>query len=641
LEPLIEPEGLAMRSTASRLALFAALVAFGSPAPAQAPKLSDDVVFTFIADAGAKDVLDALPKDNNPNIVMRPNDGGEFHLYVKNPAKALKTYTVELNAEPKGTISARIEVKIPGDKWMRVRIPKPAAEPVVPAVPVAAPATATPPAPKVELPSGQELIRSTDGFRFVLRLMVKDDDGALAPVKGTDGADLGRVCTVTLAKPSVYLDVAKPILVAPKDKPAQIRVPAKAIVGKASGDATVLLSFPPTLNAPGLMLREGVYRRAISLDGGPNASVVLLGSVQKYGNKFRAEVSIDGIARAFIYTSEPKGEVTDELQKFDTQVVRILSGKSVTRPTAAFPIKLEVDNAPDNANLEVRVRQVGADDTDANKEVLPLKGSRQERVWIDLAGKVDGGFAIANRSVDWIVPLDLSERRGRLEVVCALAGSTIKSDPFIITVDATAPEDVKFLKLPAQHIKGTPLPVTAALQDLDTKVVKAIFFLGELQEDGKLPDGPKVAGARAIDPKTKLPSPVNWIGLMSLPPEKRGEITIGVAVTDEVGNTTTETQKVELIDPPAPNGTIIGKVVIGERAQPGLTVTLADGEGKPKGETKTDAFGKFKFEKVAPGAYTLKTIKTDVTLGLTGTAAAQVENGKTVKPEIFLKRNLP
>ena len=628
-----------MRSTASRLALLAALVAFGSPAPAQPPKLSDDVVFTFIADAGAKDVLDTLPKDNNPNIVLRPNDGGEFHLYVKNPAKALKTYTVELSAEPKGTIAARIEVKIPGNKWTRVRMPKPA--PVVAVVPVAAPAPTTPPAPKAELPSGQELIRSNLGFRFVLRLLAKDDDGALVPVKGTDGADLGRVCTVTLAKPSAYLDVAKPTLVAPKDKPARISVPAKAIAGIASGEVTVQLSFPPTLNAPGLMLREGVYRRAISLDGGPNASVVLLGSVQKYGNKFRAEVSIDGIARAFIYTSEPKGEVTDELQKFDTQVVRILSAKSVTRPTAAFPIKLEVDNAPDNANLEVRVRQVGGDDTDANKEIILLKGSRQERVWVDLAGQIDGGIAIANRSIDWVVPLDLRERRGRLEVVCAIAGTTIKSDPFIITVDATAPEDVKFLKLPAQHIKGTPLPVVAALQDLDTKVVKAVFFLGELQEDGKLPEGPKVVGTRVLDPKTKLPSPVEWIGLMPLPPEKRGEITIGVAVTDEVGNTTTETQKVELVDPPAPNGTIVGKVVLGERAQPGLTVTLTDGEGKPKGEAKTDAFGKFRFEKVAPGAYTLKTTKTDVTLGLTGTAPAQVENGKTAKPEIVLKRNLP
>ena len=631
-----------MRSTASRLALLAALVAFGSPAPAQAPKFSDDVVFTFIAEAGAKDVLDALPKDNNPNIVMRPNDGGEFHLYVKNPAKALKTYTVELASEPKGTIAARIEVKIPGDKWMRVRIPKPAPEPVVAVVPVAAPAPTTPPAPKVELPSGQELIRSNVGFRFVLRLLAKDDDGALAPVKGADGADLGRVCTVTLAKPSAYLEVDKPKLVAPKDKPAIITVPVKAIAGKASGDATVQLYFPPTLNAPGLMLREGVYRRAISLDGGPNASVQLRGSIQKYGKEFRAEVSIDGVARAFIFTSEPKGDVTDELQNFDTKVVRILSAKSVTRPTAAFPIKLEVDNAPDNANLEVQIRQVGSDSKDdANSEVLPLKGSRQERVWIDLAGKIDGGFAIGNRSVDWVVPLDLRERRGRLEVVCTIPGTAIKSDPFIITVDATAPEDVKFLKLPAQHIKGTPLPVTAALQDLDTKVVKAVFFLGELQEDGKLPEGPKVAGTRALDPKTKLPSPVEWIGLMPLPPEKRGEITIGVAVTDEVGNTATETQKVELVDPPAPNGTIIGKVVIGERAQPGLTVILADGEGKPKGETKTDAFGKFKFEKVAPGAYTLKTSKTDVTLGLTGTAPAQVENGKTVKPEIVLKRNLP
>ena len=72
-----------------------------------------------------------------------------------------------------------------------------------------------------------------------------------------------------------------------------------------------------------------------------------------------------------------------------------------------------------------------------------------------------------------------------------------------------------------------------------------------------------------------------------------------------------------------------------------MTVSLADGEGKPKGETKADEFGKFKFEKLAPGAYTVKTTKTDTTTGLTGVAPALVENGKTVKPVIELKRNTP
>ncbi len=637
-----------MISPASRLAVFAALLAVASPAAAQPPEFSDDDVFTFTPDAGTKEVVDDLKniKDNNSNISLRPNAGGEFHLYVKNPADGSKTYLVELSTEPKSPLSARYKLTIDGEKWKRVRIPKPAPEaPAVAVVPATAPAaTSTPPAPKVELPAGQELLQGKDGFRLVLRLLTEEGKAVL----GKDKRELGRVCSVGMLKPSEYLSIARPSLVVPKDKveAAQIRVPVSAIAGKATGEATVQLTFPPTLNSSALVIREGVYRRTIALDDDAkvNKSVILLGNVQKMGEAIRAEVSIDGIGRAFIYTSDTKGVVNNEdWQKSVKQFVRILAPKSVTRPTAAFPIKIEADNAPDNSSLEVQIRQAASQDVPGNKEIIPLKGSRQERVWIELAGKIDGGFAIANRSTDWIVPLDLSDRRGRLEITALLkipGEVNDKFDVFTVSVDATAPEDVKFLKLPARHIKGTPLPVSAVLQDNDTKVVKAVFFIGELQEDGKLPEGPKIPGKQVVDERTKLVT-LEWIGLMPLAPEKRGEITIGVAVTDEVGNTTTETQKVELVDPPAPNGIIAGKVMIGERPQPGLAVALADAEGKPKGEATTDAFGKFKFEKVAPGAYTVKTGKTDTTTGVSGASTAVVENGKTVKPVIELKRNKP
>ena len=603
------------------LAAFFALLAAGASAPAQAPKFSEDAVFTFTPDAGTKDVVDGLGDiaNNNSNISLRPNGGGEFHLYVKNPVRAQKAYTVEITTDPKSALNARAKVTIPGDKWKRVRfakLPPPLPEPAAPAVaPVAAPLPAAAPAPKVELPAGLELMQAKEGFRFVLRLL--DDAGD--PVLGSDKEELGRVCSVALLKPSAYLSITKPSLIVLKDKDtnrveaAQILVPAAAVAGKASGEAILQLNFPATLNAPTLLLREGVYRRAISLDDAAtvNKSVTLLGNVQKMGDALRAEISIDGISRAFIYTSATKGEVKNQdWQQFDTQLVRILrptglGTKAVTRPTSAFPIKIEADNAPDNSSLELQIRQAGVLDDDVKPEIIPLQGSRQERVWIELEGKLDKGFAIANRSSDWIVPLDLGERRGRVEVIALLRGSDGKqlatSGAYGISVDATAPENVKFLKLPAQHIKGTPLPVSTALQDSDTRVVKAVFFLGELQEDGKLPEGPKVMGVQQTDAKTKLAT-VEWIGLMPLPPEKRGEITIGVAVTDEVGNVTTETQKVELVDPPLPGGTIAGKVVRGERPQPGLAVTLLDAELKPKGETKTDDAGKFKFEKVPPGA---------------------------------------
>ena len=73
-----------MTTTASRIALFAALLALGSPAGAQTPKFSDDAVFTFTPDAGTKDVVDQLAdiKNNNSNIFHAPGQSDYASTYA-------------------------------------------------------------------------------------------------------------------------------------------------------------------------------------------------------------------------------------------------------------------------------------------------------------------------------------------------------------------------------------------------------------------------------------------------------------------------------------------------------------------------------------------------------------------------------
>jgi hypothetical protein len=128
-------------------------------------------------------------------------------------------------------------------------------------------------------------------------------------------------------------------------------------------------------------------------------------------------------------------------------------------------------------------------------------------------------------------------------------------------------------------------------------------------------------------------------------PDQKGEVRLGVIAFNGVGlsNSIETTVKVE----PSPEakseskkttGTIAGSVVKGYLGQSGLPVELLDSTGKTVVKTTaTAANGSFRFEEVAPGSYTVKSIK-KADHNAQGSAIASVEAGKEAKVEVRISR---
>lgn len=600
-------------------------------------------VFTFLPAPAADEVTNPKDLGGVPNLEVRPNANAEFYLYAFNPKKVEKTYIVEVRGGPKTGLAVQTKVKLAPEKWTRIRLPKPAP----PTAPPAAPAPAAPAAPGAQPapapeppPPGSELFPVDRNFSFTIRLLAEDGK----PETDPEGKPYGRVVGVTVQRPEDYIDQPKGEVTL-RDTLTQVRV---EVQGKPNftGTSAVRLDFPQQAALLGAVVREGFYRRTLTAEPGSKTppKATLVGAVENAGPGLRVDVGVDGFERAFIYKPAPAGELdAGQLKRVSEKEVRVFPAAgfataAATQPVPRFLVRIEPDNDPKDATLELWVRQPGAGDSADVNEVIKLGGTRDERVWLDLAGPTDQGLLVTSKLRDWVTGIDLTALRGQQEVVAVMKvpniTTPIKSPPLLLTIDATPPEKVEFAKLPAKHIKGKPLPVQVSAIDRDTKIEKAVFFLGKPLEDGKLPpDAVKVDGVQSpTDPKV-------WTADIPLPPEKRGEVFIGVVFTDQVGLTTTRTQRVELIDAPPPAGNIAGVVMIGELPQPGLVVSLRDGDGKEKATTTTDDKGKFKFEKVAPGNYTVASSRKDSSYGSAGSAPVQVEVDKTAKVTLPLKKN--
>jgi hypothetical protein len=156
--------------------------------------------------------------------------------------------------------------------------------------------------------------------------------------------------------------------------------------------------------------------------------------------------------------------------------------------------------------------------------------------------------------------------------------------------------------------------------------------LGKPGPDGKLPEG-----AVLIEAQKPTAEGGAWIAQVPLAADKKGTIDLSAVATNGVGLTSTQVQKVQLLDPPT-GGTIKGSVTLGGRPQPGAKVSLKDGEGKEKDFATTDAKGSFTMNNVLPGAYKVFASRTDAGVGTKGEEAVKVEAGKEHKVEVKISR---
>jgi hypothetical protein len=433
------------------------------------------------------------------------------------------------------------------------------------------------------------------------------------------------------------------------------RVKAKAAF---VGEAPVTLSFPPELPQLGAVIREGFYARTLTrpTDKAAVPATILDGALENAPANFRVFVGVDGYDRAFIFQPSPKGGLEGDLNRYEEAGVRVypaakFAARTATAPVAAFPVRVEADNPPVGATLELRLRparipgpppagEAAKDELLRRSEVVKLGGARDEQVWLDPSGPGDGGLLVTRRSRDWVWPLDLRAVRGTHEVVAVLSegGREVTvSAPLVVTVDDTPPENVVFGPFPAKLLKDQPLPVSAAATDRETGVVKATFFVGGQLDDGTFPAGAvTVAGVRSEKDATV------WVADLPVPAGTRGDVVVGVVFTNQVGLATTRTARVrvQLILPPPPRGRVEGRVLLGDRPQPDSPVTLLGADGTAKATATTDPTGKFRFEQVPPGGYSVASTKPDPTTGFTGSAPVQVRAGETAKATVSLARSV-
>ena len=650
---------------ATRLLLAPALLALmAATADAQPEKFSGKAVFAFAPKPFVNAAADPV-KDFGAtlDINVRPNQANEFYLFAYNPEAIEKTYVVDLKGtDPAVKVAAQSKaITIPAESWVRVRLEKPA--PAVPPVVVvpAAPPGAAPPTPE-PVPPGTQLTQPDDKFQFTLRLLQEDGKPA---VSKADKLPYGRNVTVSVMRPNEYL--AAPVGKISRGEGVSrvtLSVSPKFLKDEPAftGAADVRLTFPAHFLARGTIVREGFYRRTLEVTSkaDPKALPIatLVGAVENAKDEVVVHVGADGFDRGFIYHPEPAAATKDgNLIRDEKLRVRLYPAvgyatTAATQPIAGFPVRIETDNAPRGSRLEVWLRPAGT--IDPNKtEVVRLGGPHEERVWLDPAGPTDQGLLVTNKLRDWVKPLDVAALRGRQEVIAVLTapdGKEEKSAPLALTVDASAPDKVEFAPLPAKHVKGTPLPVKVSAVDTETRIVKAVFFLGKPTDDGKLPaDAVKVDGVPWPRPTTALSrlvgfsryaesggvlaagiAPASWVGEVPLPPEKRGEAFVGVQFTNDVGLVQMKTQRIVLVDPPIAAGSVVGFVKVGGVPQAGLTVALRAADGKELATTKTNEKGKFTFESVFPGAYTVASSKPSSSYPFAGSAPVQV--AETDKP---------
>jgi hypothetical protein len=605
---------------------------------------------------------DTLKDATSESVSVRPNTPEKRYIFVKNPVGNLASYTVEMRDASNGALLATGSLKnMKKDETLRVKLekapPPPAPKTAAPAAPPAPAPTPAPPAP--EPPQGLELKGKDGNFIFVLRLL--DDKGDLVMVGGKSAE---APISVIYRNPRGYF--GNPTTkISKKDGVARVDVEIASTADFLGPTAVVELYFPPQPSVRFDSLRGGTYRRTVAAK---NETVRLqadnLPLVEGQEKSVRFDINVDGYPRAFKYDVDFSIVSMDSTQQFDrTPAVTVLpvgadrAVKTIpAKPADKTPVRIQVDNAPDKSRLALRFDRDQNRAFSGSDEIIVIGKPREEHAYVEPQGENDA-ILVTYQVTDHTYYLNTRSMRGRFELQGVLLNE--KDDTIIIKTDEskdakdvvfsvdlilddTAPEGLQFAKLPAKHVKGTPLPVRAFADEPETSITQAIFFIGK-PVDGKLPDT-KVEG-ELIDRKKNL-----FVGQLPIP-DKKGVIEVGVQFVNETGVTATKTQKIELIDPVG--GSISGTVDLGGRGQPGVVVSLRDAEGKEKGTAVTEdekdnkadtpkdqrkSNGKFKFENVPPGTYRLFANKPDSGVGTKGSTSVQVQAGVESKVTVPLAR---
>ncbi len=351
---------------------------------------------------------------------------------------------------------------------------------------------------------------------------------------------------------------------------------------------------------------------------------------------FRCALDIDGIARVYRFQGPSAPPPGPPLTLRQLDAVDLHLALPTGPRTARLMVKVSVDEAPADAELEVALGRLTATGIEAD---ATLRFPTARRTRIGFAPSADGGLEFDAFVEDRIAEFDAGQVRGRRLVrgrLLSATGEEIATATLPLVLDDRPPQKVVVLNLPRKAQLGTKLTVKAGgLSDV-SGIREVQFFLGKPLE-GKIPPGSVVVDGAAANPERTL-----WSSELTLPKEKPGPLDVSVRFVSGTGMDAYGTASLELVDyDPAKSepGIIQGVVAIGTAAQPGVEVTLVNSKGAVVKQAKTDSKGLFQFDGMAPGEYAVQSSRRISGADKVGSAAAKVVAGGrvAVRIELYLK----
>jgi hypothetical protein len=342
-----------------------------------------------------------------------------------------------------------------------------------------------------------------------------------------------------------------------------------------------------------------------------------------------AVVDADDFPRAFIFNISRGSTDTGIRPADDVMGIRITSpapGSVYRAPVDTVPATVEVD-APEGSfgyAGSTSYVEVGVDaDRDGELQGEQSEVRRSDRQ-IEVMAKAlspAGALTLDTRVGDFRFELPstgLSEKTADLRGHVVSGRDDRRSEPVEVVFDGEGPQ-FNVALVPGRKVEqGTDLKVHATtVHDLSgVQLVEAVFDSIEQAASGEAAEAkPPWVAATQTDA-------VVWVATLKTDKLPLGRQTVLIRAKDKVGNTSElQREEVEIIpkspvrkptaaqEPPQLPNTVTGSVMYYDERVPDARVVLESAAGARIAPVTSGASGGFTFERVPPGAYTLKSEK--------------------------------
>jgi len=367
-------------------------------------------------------------------------------------------------------------------------------------------------------------------------------------------------------------------------------------------DPCAVILETPLASIPGLVsVKTGFFKG--SLAGGQSLSLFAedMQLLEGFSPQGEFQIHVDGVPRAFIYettfarrgaTVAPRRLVRPRIQ---------LQAPTMLASSKSLPLSLLVDNAPDDATIEIALGSPTSNGLKA--EITHSLKTPRELVLGFSAGGPAGAWLFSGGVQDWTPELNVEGIVGRRVVQVRLLdrhGAELAKDQQPILLDDTPPEDLFFVDLPESASNKAPIKLQAAGFDSLSDVAAVHFFVGKPVDD-------QPPAAATLIPAAKHGE--QWRGELPAP-KALGPVQVTAQFTNGVGLSSYVTATIDLnSNPPSIGGGVSGLITEGARPQANTPVWLLDKSGRVVATAQTAASGEFAFTDVKPGGYLVYTAK--------------------------------